>query len=57
MAEIDLQDARGALDHPDNVTDYKRMQGCLKLVAEKQTKVDEFYRIWESLEQKLKQST
>lgn len=53
IAETALADAQTALSDSSNFSDHKKMQDCIKLVEKNQKKVEELYKIWETIEKKL----
>ncbi|MCB0407566.1 MAG: ABC-F family ATP-binding cassette domain-containing protein [Bdellovibrionales bacterium] len=52
-AELALAQAQAALSEPEVFSNHEKMQESLRLVEEKQKKVDELYYFWESVEEKL----
>lgn len=52
-AEKELAQAQTLLEQPENFSDHKKMQECVKLVEDKQQRVDELYRVWSEIEEKL----
>ena len=55
-AEADLEAAQSDLEDPNVYTDKDKMQKYLKIVEERQKKVEELYASWEAIEAKLQQS-
>ena len=52
-AESELREAQALLEKPEVFSDHVQMQNQVKLIEEKQNRVDELYAFWESIESKL----
>ena len=53
VAEAELAEAVKKLEDPEVNADQSKLNECIKVMEQKQAKVDELYAFWETVENKL----